>query len=167
MKFSEDVGQKGPAGGKKHLPSGAKSAPVLLAPNAMRWGKKHMVVGQKAHGVGAKGTWWWGKRHRAFCPCASCPTACNDQHHFMVKSFFIEMRHSHNDGVHLKCMQHISCGMSPLPTDNWITVGESFKDILVIKCQNFDDAELEFVCQLVASYHSKMLSISKCGSMLK
>ena len=50
------MGQKGHAGGKKHLPSGAKSAPVLLAPNAMRWGKKHMVVGQKAHGGGAKGT---------------------------------------------------------------------------------------------------------------
>ena len=124
----------------------------------MTWGKRPMAVGQKAHGHGAKGPC-------AFCPCASCPTVCKHQHHFLVKSFIIEMRHTHNGSVPLKYMQHISCGMSPLSTHNWMTVCESFKNILRIKCQNFDDAQLELICQLVISYHSKMLSISKCGSI--
>ena len=67
------MGQKGHTGGKKHLPSGAKSAPVLLAPNAMRWSKKHMVVGQKAHGVGQKAHGGGAKGTVLFAPVLLAP----------------------------------------------------------------------------------------------
>ena len=77
------------------------------------------------------------------------------------------MTHSHNYSALLKYMQRISGGMSPLPTRECMTLCENFENILRIKCQNFNDAQLELVCQLVISYHSKMLSISKCGSIVE